>query len=347
MKNFGQRLRVRRVASTPNDDLLSSADGSLRYRLFVPHDVGSRPLPLVVALHGCTQTAADFAVGTRFDEVAGARGAIVLYPQQNKSANGQACWNWFLPEHQTRDRGEPAAILRLVDEISKRYPIDPNRRYVVGLSAGGGMAAILGEQAPDVFSGVGIMAGVALHSSHDVASAFAAMSGKSAAQGTGIRGLPVTAQLPGAAVGSLHPLVAELTAGLRPVMAPLGGGASSAPAKAVAERPPSAFARTRVMIWTGTDDHTVSPQNATTLAHQYCELLGLDAAQGEPGPGRSDAEIVEWRDPGGRVRIERWTVNGMGHVWSGGDGRGSFTYPNGPDASAEMMRLFTAATPEA
>jgi poly(hydroxyalkanoate) depolymerase family esterase len=253
----------------------------------------------VVALHGCQQTAADFAVGTRFDEVAGARGAIVLYLQQNKSANGQACWNWFLSEHQTRERGEPAAILRLVDDISKRYTIDPNQRYVVGLSAGGAMAAILGEQAPDVFVGVGIMAGVALHSSHDVASAFAAMAGKSPVLGATMRvqRLPVTAQLPSSVAGRLHPLVAELTAGLRPVMAPVSGGASAAPVSAPEKRPQSAFARTRAMIWTGTDDHTVSPQNATTLAQQYCDLLGLDPTRGEPGRQRGDAEISQWQDP--------------------------------------------------
>lgn len=131
----------------------------------------------MVALHGCTQTASDFAAGTRFDSVAERAGAYVLYPEQSVSANPNRCWNWFLEKHQHRDAGEPAEILSLVNEICGRHPIDRSRIYVAGLSAGGAMAAILGEQAPDVFAAVGIVAGVALHASHDVSTAFAAMRG--------------------------------------------------------------------------------------------------------------------------------------------------------------------------
>jgi len=130
-----------------------------------------------VALHGCTQTAADFAAGTRFDEMGERFGAYVLYPQQSVRENPNRCWNWFLPENQSRDRGEPATILALVEETCRTHPIDRERIFVAGLSAGGVMAGILAEQAPDVFAAVGIMAGVALHASHDVHSAFAAMHG--------------------------------------------------------------------------------------------------------------------------------------------------------------------------
>jgi poly(hydroxyalkanoate) depolymerase family esterase len=135
------------------------------------------PAPLVVALHGCTQTAGDFAAGTRFDSVAERVGAYVVYPEQAVRANGNRCWNWFLPAHQQRDRGEPAALVSLVNDLLARHPIDPRRVYVAGLSAGGAMAAILAEQAPDVFAAAGIMAGVPLHACRDVESAFAAMRG--------------------------------------------------------------------------------------------------------------------------------------------------------------------------
>ncbi len=131
----------------------------------------------MVALHGCTQTAADFAAGTRFDSVAERAGAIVAYPEQGVRANGNRCWNWFLEAHQARERGEPEAIVGLVGDLIARHPIDPRRVFVAGLSAGGAMAAILAEQAPDVFAAAGIMAGVPLHISHNVDSAFAAMRG--------------------------------------------------------------------------------------------------------------------------------------------------------------------------
>ncbi len=131
----------------------------------------------MVALHGCTQTAIDFAAGTQFDTVAESAGAYVLYPEQSVANNSNRCWNWFEPEHQRRDAGEPAAILALVSETLAGHPIDPRAVFVVGLSSGGAMAAILAEQAPDVFAGVGIMAGVPLHASHDLRSANAAMRG--------------------------------------------------------------------------------------------------------------------------------------------------------------------------
>jgi len=128
-------------------------------------------------LHGCTQTASDFAAGTRFDSVAELAGAYVVYPEQSVAANPNRCWNWFLPEHQRRDDGEPAQIIALVNDVVARHPIDRDRIFVTGLSAGGALAAILGEQAPDLFAAIGIVAGVALHASHDVATAFAAMRG--------------------------------------------------------------------------------------------------------------------------------------------------------------------------
>jgi poly(hydroxyalkanoate) depolymerase family esterase len=129
-----------------------------------------------VALHGCTQTASDFAAGTRFDSVAERAGAYVVYPEQSLRANPRRCWNWYLEKNQARD-GEPGEILALVEQLLARFPIDRERVFLAGLSAGGAMAAILAEQAADRFAAVGIMAGVPLHASHDLKSAYAAMNG--------------------------------------------------------------------------------------------------------------------------------------------------------------------------
>lgn len=152
---------------------------ALGYRLHVPEKrAGGQAPPLLVALHGCTQNAADFAEGTRFDKIADRYGAIVVYPEQAQHANARRCWNWFLPEHQSRATGEPAAILSIVDAIAQEYVVDRSRIFIVGLSAGAAMAAILAEQAPDVFAGVGLVAGIALHTSHDVRTAYSAMRGE-------------------------------------------------------------------------------------------------------------------------------------------------------------------------
>jgi poly(hydroxyalkanoate) depolymerase family esterase len=155
--------------------------GTRHYKLFVPPGHHGQALPLVVMLHGCTQNPDDFAAGTRMNEVALRDGFFVLYPAQTHKHNPSRCWNWFKHNHQRRDQGEPAILAGMVRAVVKSHGIDPRRVYVAGLSAGGAMAAILGDAYPDLFAAVGVHSGLATGSARDVASAFAAMQGGSAA----------------------------------------------------------------------------------------------------------------------------------------------------------------------
>ena len=150
----------------------------MQHRLFVPRTRASQA-PLVVALHGCTQTAESFARSTGFDAAAERYGALVLYPEQSTTANPSRCWNWFLREHQDRSAGEPAAILALIADVVRRQDVDASRVFVCGLSAGGAMAAILADQAPDVFAAAGISAGVPLRAAATLDDAYHAMAGRS------------------------------------------------------------------------------------------------------------------------------------------------------------------------
>ena len=86
----------------------SAIEGTLSYRLYTPKGSTRRRLPLVVMLHGCTQSASDFASGTGMNEVADELGFLVLYPEQSASANMARCWNWHRPVNQERGSGEPA-----------------------------------------------------------------------------------------------------------------------------------------------------------------------------------------------------------------------------------------------
>jgi poly(hydroxyalkanoate) depolymerase family esterase len=102
---------------------------------------------------------------------------IVVYPEQTAQANPSKCWNWFKPEDQQRERGEPAPIAGLVREVVRRHGADPRRIFVAGLSAGAAMALVLGETHPGLFAGVGVHSGLPYGSAHDMPSAPAAVKG--------------------------------------------------------------------------------------------------------------------------------------------------------------------------
>jgi poly(hydroxyalkanoate) depolymerase family esterase len=139
-------------------------------------------------LHGCTQTADDFANGTRMNALAEERQCLVLYPEQSHAANHSRCWNWFKRGDQRRDQGEPAVLAGMTREVMNRYGIDSGKIYVAGLSAGGAMAAVMGMTYPELYAAVGIHSGLACGSAKDLGSALAAMRGSPVSRARGNTG---------------------------------------------------------------------------------------------------------------------------------------------------------------
>lgn len=160
--------------------------GARHYRLYVPASAPDQPHGLVVMLHGCKQNAEDFATGTDMNAVAEKNGLLVAYPQQTSIDNASSCWNWFRPGDQRRDSGEPSIIAGLTREIMFEFGLERRQVFIAGLSAGGAMAAVLGETYPDIYAGVGIHSGLAYGSANDVMTAFSAMRGDASAQ-AGVR----------------------------------------------------------------------------------------------------------------------------------------------------------------
>jgi poly(hydroxyalkanoate) depolymerase family esterase len=168
--------------------------GARRYRLYQPPDVTfDERLPLLVMLHGCGQDAAKFAASTRMNAIAARERFLVLYPEQDRSANAHGCWNWF-DTRSGRAYREAASILCAVDQVCLLYPVDRLRVAVAGLSAGASMAALVATRHPDRFRAVVMHSGISPGIAHSGMTALGAMQGWRTARSA------IRSPLPGPAV---------------------------------------------------------------------------------------------------------------------------------------------------
>jgi poly(hydroxyalkanoate) depolymerase family esterase len=296
---------------------VGEAQGARSYKLWVPaRYTGRTRLPLVLMLHGCTQTADDFARGTGMNAVADARRFLVVYPEQPKEANPLKCWNWFLPEHQSRGAGEPAMLAAIVRRVQSTHRVDARRVYVAGISAGGAMASLVAAGYPELFAALGVSAGLEYRAAANVQEALAAQK-----QG-------------GPDPYRQGRLAYEAMKGVPGV---------------------TRRTRMPVIVFQGTLDGAVATVNADQVISQWAQTNDLldddadnesmdDTPEGAGAGVRVNAYDYSWgvyRDRRGRPLMEKWLVKGMRHAWSGGSASGTFTDPKGPDASAEMWRFFS------
>ena len=285
----------------------SNHAGTRDYKLYIPSGDHDRSLPLVVMLHGCTQNPDDFAVGTGMNQLAEQQPCYVLYPAQPTTANSSKCWSWFKSTDQQRERGEPAIIAGMTRQVLDEYRLDEQRVYVAGLSAGGAMAVTLAMTYPDLYAAAGVHSGLPHAAAHDLPSALAAMQG-----GTG----PLAGHRKGGAYGS-----------------------------------PATPAGIPAIVFHGDRDTTVNPCNGDRVAAQCApsaitgegteEKLAERVARGRVPDGHAYTCTTR-HDASGQPILEQWQIHGAGHAWAGGDARGSYTDPKGPNASKEMLRFFLA-----
>lgn len=280
--------------------------GTRTYMLYVPASYtaeSSEPVPVIVMLHGCTQSPDDFAAGTRMNALADQHGFLVIYPAQAANANGSRCWNWFRPEDQIRDSGEPSLIAGITREVASEYRIDARRIFVAGMSAGASMAVILGAMYPELYLAVGAHSGLPYGAAHDMPSALSAMQGGAA--------LP----------GQFQPLAAT----------------PSSRAEGLNGTPTIVFHGDHDRTVNARNGDAIVEQ--VTVVGSGQQPLRANVQTGA-APGGRRYSHTDYVDHTNQTVVEHWMVHGAGHAWSGGSPDGSFTDPAGPDASAEMIRFF-------
>jgi poly(hydroxyalkanoate) depolymerase family esterase len=271
-----------------------SNPAALKMYKYVPKDMPTTPRPLVVVLHGCSQTAAQYE-SAGWNEMAEARKFYVVYPEQNRTKNNSmGCFNWggrwpsapsaFVGKPEpldlgelTRGHGENQSIKEMVDAMKSGHAVDPQRVYVTGLSAGGAMTAVLLATWPDVFRAGAIFAGVPYGCASvkkTTEEAFACMKNYDGQQAYLSRD--------GKAWGDLVRAAAPGFSGPWP----------------------------RVSIWHGTTDSIVGPKNQAELVKQWTSVhanLAEADDQVEGFPHKT------FKDGAGRVVVETYAITGQGH----------------------------------
>jgi poly(hydroxyalkanoate) depolymerase family esterase len=262
--------------------------GGLRMLSYAPDGL-PKGAPLVVTLHGCSQSGPGYAVRAGWIELAGRLGFAVLAPEQATANNLNRCFNWFSGDDVVRGQGEVASIAAMVAAAVRAHDLDPRKVFVTGLSAGGAMAAAMLATYPELFAGGAILAGLPYGVARDMHGA-----------------LKVMRQADGRDALALGELVRRAAPKTGP-----GAGRS----------------RLKLSIWQGDADTVVVPANADDIAAQWTAVAGLSQAPDQviELPGRTRKLWSSGARNGPVVELN--LVAGLGHgtplATGGEDGLGS------------------------
>jgi poly(hydroxyalkanoate) depolymerase family esterase len=277
----------------------------MSYWLYLPNNVPEsaaiKGLPLLVMLHGCHQTATQFAQGTRMNHWAEQMGYAVLYPQQLVSSHAQRCWKWY--DRATQEGGgDVPMIVGMVHQVMARYAVDPSRIYVAGISAGAGMANIIALNHPRLIAGVGLHSGPVFGAGHSTIGALGVMQ-----HGAGMR-----ADMAVREVLQRHPQFPGM-----PTILIQGEGDSVV-------RPINQIQLARQSLaLNGMASH--APPKVTH----------------KPSAGSRNAHRIHDFYDGRKLLVRVAQIDDLEHAWSGGDPTLAFNAKAGPDASKMMLEFFS------
>lgn len=261
-----------------------------------------KPLPLVVMLHGCTQTAPEFAQGSRMNALAQRKGFAVLYPQQLGTIDANRCWQWYQRATQNGG-GEAALVVGLVTQVVAKLGMDASRVYLAGISAGAALAQIIALRYPFRIAAVGLHSAPVFGTADSRMTAFGAMQ---AGGGTHV------AQAVQATVD--------------------GGGFPHMPAIILHG---DADKVVRIV-----NQQQVAQQFFRVNA--IADLIPITSHTPARPKGRSPRHAFQTQDYllGRKPIVSVCRIAGLDHAWSGGDGSLRFNDSVGPDASTLMWAFF-------
>jgi len=296
--------------------------GSRNFKLWAPGTLDKgHASPLVMLLHGCTHDAENMAEISGMNEIAEANQFLVVYPEQSRMANLMKCWRWFHPKHQARDAGEPSILAAVVEQVRSSRNVDSDRIYVAGVSAGGAMASILAATYPDIFAAVAIFAGVEFKAATSVSEGFAAMK----------HGGPDPVRQGQLAFEAMRSGLARKNRRRMPVIV-FHGAADT--------RVNPVNADQAIAQWDKTNAYLAALQggNGFVLTERAIDGRALDNAP----DGYSYRRHI-YTEADGRLLMEKWLIQGLGHAWSGSPAPSRHGDPRGPNASTEIWRFFCEA----
>ena len=299
-------------------------------------------VPLIMILHGCMQPFYShpwaIAYDTHMNQVADAHQFLVVYPHHfaPPDINPISCWNFFLPENQRRDQGEPASLASIVQAMlgnTSQWTIDQQRIYVAGISSGGAATANVGATYPDLFAAIGVHSGAEYGYT-----------------------LPFSGKQARARDAAEPPGEAEAASGEVADIAAIPPGPDPVQQGQKAFQAMGPFARVvPAIVFHGTADPVSDPVNGDQATEQWITTNHLAApadftatfeypsstVNHPAGPqGQRPYTVDTWQDAHGRDVVTYYKVEGMGHAWSGGTPGSIFTDPLGPDASQAMYEFF-------
>ncbi len=287
------------------------------YIVYVPRGYHARrPVPLVVFAHGCQTSAEQQMRASLYNRVADRERVIVLYPDVNAAEVAQPgpltrCWQFFNSASWHRDQGDPAAIAGMTRRVMARWRVDPERVYMVGISAGGFMTSIMAAAYPELFAAVGVIAAGAYADSGCL---------------LGGAGMPVSAsaQLAFAEMGSRARVIPRLV---------MGGDADAAITPPCADKALEQGLRTDNLVISGQQDRPLS--------------LKAASVREVPNPGGYGSTVRTYSDRNGCLIGRRWLIHGMNHFWPGGSADpawANWTDPKGPSGAEISWRFFSRYT---